>query len=386
MKRIINKIEYNFSEDDIAIEKLHFWPENPRIHADIYSIYASAKDVDYNDSQLQVKIYQVLKRRDNVRELRSQLEATGGLTEALIVRKSPQGDYYDVLEGNRRLAACKMNYEKSGGKIFTDIPCEIVPDDMRGGDVLSLLGTLHIQGKSEWSPFARASFIRRKIDEYMSSADTVFEETLKREGLPDSVKSLLQKSLKQIQSNKDTRREQAINRLKDEMGLSLQEIKKATMAVDLMEEANEQKTDNYSYYEVLSINQHTKKIIRDEQMREPENRSHTKVLVSAISTWEGKATDFRDAIGDVFKDTKAAKKFLDGNKNLSDAAEIAHAKGSTNATYNKVKKFRETIIREKTGILSLDPTDTLYKSMAFELKKLHSIIKNIHEALEKKED
>ena len=351
MKRTINHNEYKFSEGDIAIEKLRFWTENPRVHTNIHSIYVPAKDVDYNDSQLQEKIYHELKNRDNVRELRSQIETQGGLTEALIVRKSPQGDHYDVIEGNQRLAACRMNYEISNQQKFTHLPCEIVPADMSDGDVLSFLCILHIHGKDEWAPFEKASFIKRKVEEYILNGCD---------------------------------KEEAKNRLHKESHISFQEIEKSMITIDLMESAREEKIKNFSYYEVLSINKHTKKIIRDEQVHEPENRSHTKVLISAIKEWNGTALEFRGAIGDVFKDSKATKKFLDGSESLSDASEIAHAKGSTNATYNKVRKFRETLSKEKAGILNLDPTDTLYNKMLFEFNKLHAMVKSIHEALEKK--
>ena len=352
MKRTINQNEYNFSEDDIAIEKLHFWPENPRIHADIYSIYASAKDVDYNDSQLQVKIYQELKRRDNVRELRSQLEATGGLTEALIVRKSPQGDYYDVLEGNRRLAACKMNHETSNYQKFTHLPCEIVPDDMSDGNVLSLLGILHIHGKDEWSPFAKASFIKRKVEEYISDG---------------------------------CGKEEAKNRLREELHISPQEIEKSMITIDLMEYANEEKRNKYSYYEVITTNKDTKKIIDSEWGNEPEDRPKTKRIIGAIKDWESKATEFRSAFQDVFKDKKAEKKFFDRSENLKGAAEFSRDNGSADELLNKVKRFRKNLenIDSTLKIVLTDPTAPLHKKLEFEFKKLHKLVEGFHKHLSK---
>lgn len=354
MKRIINQKEYEFSQEDIAIEKLRFWPENPRIHTDVYSIYASAKDVDYDAPQLQEKIYQKLTNRENVRKLRSQLEANGGLVEPLIVRKSPRGNYYDVIEGNRRLAACKMNHEKSDHQKFTHLTCEIISDDIFDGDVLSLLSTLHITGKIEWSPFTTASFIRRYVEEYKSN--NLGEEEAKKQ-------------------------------LQKELQVSPQKIEKALLTIGLMENAGEIEETKFSYYDVLCTNKHIKKIIVGEQnIQDPESRSSTKVLVGAIKEWEGKATDFRDAINDVFDDSKAKKKFLGGKMDLVDAAEIAHSSGSTDSTIKKVERFRKSIENKKSNILSLDPTDALYKKMIFEFNKLQTTAKKIHDALKKKVD
>ena len=79
----------------------------------------------------------------------------GGLLEPIIVRRNV------VLEGNSRLAAYRMLAEKDPIK-WADIRCNVLPDDTSDDVVFSLLGTLHIIGKTPWSPFEQAGYLYRR--------------------------------------------------------------------------------------------------------------------------------------------------------------------------------------------------------------------------------
>lgn len=339
MKRKILKEEYNFPESSISIEKLHFWPENPRIYSEVFSFYEENKHEGLNSTQLQEKIFQILKNRDDVRELRRQIEEAGGLTEPLIVRKSLDGNY-DVLEGNRRLAACKMIRERSdeNSELYNSVSllmCEVVSEDVKEGVIFSLLGTLHITGKHPWEPFAKACYIKKRLDD--TNGDL----------------SLVEK----------------------EVGESQKEIQIQVENIKLMKEADESKDSRYSYYDVLNRNRKTQKEIKNSQT----NRTR---LLNAAKTWSGTAQEFRKDLKDAFDDNKATKKFLKGNKELEEAAEEAREKGSTNVILKRIEGFRKSMSKNKKEIISSIPTTPKLK---YEFSKLKRIIEQIDKELEEKE-
>lgn len=339
MKRKILKEEYNFPESSISIEKLRFWPENPRIYSEVFSFYEENKHEDLNSPQLQEKIFQILKDRDDVRELRRQIEEAGGLTEPLIVRKSLDGNY-DVLEGNRRLAACQMIRERSNenSELYNSVSslmCEVVSKDVEEGVIFSLLGTLHIKGKHPWEPFAKACYIKKRLDD--TNGDL----------------SLVEK----------------------EVGESQKEIQIQVENIKLMKEADESKESRYSYYDVLNRNRKTQKEIKNSQP----NRTR---LLEAAKTWSGTAQEFRKDIKDAFDDNKATKKFLKGNKELEEAAEEAREKGSTNVILKRIESFRNSMSKNKKEIISSIPTTP---KLRYEFNKLKRVIEKIDKELEEKE-
>ena len=341
MRRRILKEEYNFLESSISIEKLRFWPENPRIYSEVFSLDED-RHGELNPTQLQEKIFQILKNRDDVRELRRQIEGAGGLTEPLIVRKSSD-DNYDVLEGNRRLAACKMIIEREhseeGTELYNSVSslmCEVVGKDVREGVIFSLLGTLHITGKHPWEPFAKARYIKKRLND----------------------------------TNGDFRL------VAKEVGETQKEIQTQVENIKLMEEADEKKESRYSYYDVLNRNKNTQEAMRDSQT----NRTR---LLKVAKTWSGTAQEFRKDLKDTFDDNKATKKFLKGNKNLKEASEEAREKGSTDAILKKIKAFRGSMYKNKKEIISSVPINSKLK---FEFRKLEKLITQIKEELEEKEN
>lgn len=339
MKRKILKEEYDFSEKSISIEKLRFWPENPRIYSEVFSFYEENRHEDLNSPQLQEKIFQILKNRDDVRELRRQIEEAGGLTEPLIVRKSLDGNY-DVLEGNRRLAACQMIRERSdeNSELYNSVSslmCEVVSKDVKEGVIFSLLGTLHIKGKHPWEPFAKACYIKKRLDD----------------------------------TNGD------ISLVEKEVGESQKEIQIQVENIRLMKEADESKESRYSYYDVLNRNRKTQKEIKNSQT----NRTR---LLNVAKTWSGTAQEFRKDLKDAFDDNKATKKFLNGNKELEESAEEAREKGSTNVILKRIEVFRKSMSKNKKEIISSIPTTPKLK---YEFSKLKRIIEQIDKELEEKE-
>ena len=348
MKRTIANTDYQFKEDDISIAKLRFWPENPRIYADLYSLY-DENAPDFTNPQLQQKIYDELRSHDDVRELREQIE-NAGLMEPLIIRQNSRDNVYDVLEGNRRLAACRMIIERAKGrkltetiKKFSTISCEVVPKNFPENHVFALLGTLHITGKLPWEPFAKASYVKRRV------------EALKKGGLPE---------------------DSALESAGKEFGETKQTVKIFIANIDLMKYAEEQKTTKYSFYDVLNRNITTRRDLEEDELK--------RRWVESIREWSGKATEFRASVKATVKDPRALKAFRAGKLNLEESAQRAEDNGSTDVIYQKVKKFRGSIANAKPRIKKMDSTDKVFKKLRFEFKHLKTLANEIFNILEKK--
>lgn len=348
MKRMIMGTDYYFKEDEIPIERLRFWPENPRIYADMYSLY-DENTPDFTKPELQEKIYNELKGHNDVRELSGQIEMAG-LMEALIVRKNNRNTY-DVLEGNRRLAACRIIKDKAKTKKqtkiikrFSNLSCEIAPGDLPKNHVFALLGTLHITGKLQWEPFAKASYVKRRVD------------ALKKEGLPEHT---------------------ALENVGAELGERKHTVATLVANIELMKYANEQITTRYSFYDVLNRNRVVCKDLEDDALK--------KQWVTSISDWNEKATEFRDAVKAIVKDSRALKKFRNGDLNLEKSAQLAEDSGSTNIIYQKVKRFRDSMVNAKPRLKKLGVEEKLISNkLRFEFGKLETLINDINRILDEK--
>lgn len=346
IKNILNE-SIEFTPKEIPISKLRFWQENPRVYAEIFSMYGGRGSMEEGDDILQEKIYQAL-QSDNVRKLRKEIELSGGLVEALIVRKRSNADIYEVLEGNRRLAACKMildrqnsSFAKTTNQSFSILPCEVAPADLAEEYVFALLGVLHLKGKADWSPFAKASYIKRRFERLNNNYEKISKEIQETEN----------------------------------------EIRTQIKNIRLMQEFGEKSKDMYSFYDVLHRNKHAKEIIEESEIKK-------KKLVKEAQAWREdnkQATDFRRALNDMFKDKQVVKKYFTESKNLtlSDAREEAVAKGSTDVIYNRIKAFRTSLNRDKRRLDSLDPTEAHYKKLKYEIDKLNSLIGRIHSNFKK---
>ena len=349
MKRTIANTDYQFKEADIPIEKLRFWPENPRVYAEMYSPYGEDAP-DLTQPQLQQKIYDKLKSHNDVRKLRDQIE-DAGLMDPLIIRKNSRSDTYDVLEGNRRLAACKMILERAKSKKqenlikrFSALSCEITPKDFPESHIFALLGTLHITGKLQWDPFAKASYVKRRVEALIE--DGLHEET-------------------------------ALQNAGDELGEKKPTIKIYVANIDLMKFANEKKTTKYSLYDVLNRNKVVRKDLEDSTLK--------KRWVKSIREWKGEwSTEFRAAVSMTVKDSKALKKFQEGKLSLADAAQQAINNGSTDTIFQKVSKFRASMTNAKPRLKRMDVTDKAFSKLKFEFKRLKTLSNELFEILEKK--
>lgn len=140
--------EIPVKEKEIKVNDLDFWPENPRVY--------SALRMDGDETPDQETIFEKMKSLDNVKKLRFQIEKDGGLIEPIYVRNNV------VIEGNSRLAAYRLLFKKDVVK-WGKIKCYVLPEDLTDELAFALIGTFHISGRAEWSPFEQAGFLYRHL-------------------------------------------------------------------------------------------------------------------------------------------------------------------------------------------------------------------------------
>src|SRR5262245_26572156 len=92
---VIRKQKIPITIQFLPQRSLRFYVENPRV----YSVVRTE-----SDEPSQEEIEAALRQREHVRRLKIDIEANGGLTDAIIVR----GTGCEVVEGNSRLAAYRM--------------------------------------------------------------------------------------------------------------------------------------------------------------------------------------------------------------------------------------------------------------------------------------
>jgi len=157
----IGKEQVKVVETELKQSDLLFYPENPRVYNALHGI------VGENPSQEEIQKH--MQSLDSVKLLKLSIEANGGLLEPIIVRKNI------VLEGNSRLAAYRLLAKIAPIKWGT-IKANVMPDDTPEELVVALLGTIHIIGKTPWTPFEQAGYLTRAINRTRKPIDALANE------------------------------------------------------------------------------------------------------------------------------------------------------------------------------------------------------------------
>lgn len=147
-------------EKEMPQAELFFYSENPRI-------YTILQDLGDNPSQQDIEKHMIA--QDHVKHLKESIKANGGLLEPIIVRRNV------VLEGNSRLAAYRLLARENLIK-WGMIKCNVLADDTTDDVVTALLGTLHLVGKTPWSPYEQAGFLVRRIEKSRKPIDAIAQE------------------------------------------------------------------------------------------------------------------------------------------------------------------------------------------------------------------
>lgn len=147
----------------VSVDQLRFDPENPRLPVDVG-----------NDQQ---SIFRYLVDEIGVRDLLDSMSTTGFIDAdpiivSVIARANGEKNIYNVIEGNRRLAALKLLTGETIGdgqlepsvpnvtdeirQRLSDIPVE---SDWANEELEAYLGYKHVTSSKEWGPEAKARFV-----------------------------------------------------------------------------------------------------------------------------------------------------------------------------------------------------------------------------------
>ena len=152
-----------FKEKELKVDDLLFWEENPRVYS-ILRMHTGGEE----PTQKEIEDIMIQKCA-NVKELRSSIKANGGLTHPIFVRKNV------VIEGNSRLAAYRLLC-RSDKLTWAKIRCNVLPDDISDDLVFALIGSIHINGVTEWTPFEQAGYLFRHLQKSKKPIEAICKE------------------------------------------------------------------------------------------------------------------------------------------------------------------------------------------------------------------
>lgn len=282
--------------EELPIEELNFLPDNPRVYATIREMSDFS---DLTSAEKQVRIYERLLSEPSVKNLIPEIRRDGGLQEPIIVR----WDTRQVIEGNSRLAAYRKLNEEDSNSRWTKIRCLVVTG-LSGNQQTRLLGQAHLNGRTEWSPYAKALYCFRWVVE----------------------------------------EQQEISTLSNLIGVTPNIIKKNIDTIQAMQDNNDKTLSNFSYYDVLVRNRAISAELK-------KNKPLRDTLFSQIKTPSFTAQQLREYLPVIIAKPKILKKYEKGEITLEEACDRAR----TSSIEQQLKKIRDRLDDIKKGDLnSLD--------------------------------
>lgn len=291
----IGKEQVTVTETELNQSLLLFYPENPRVY--------NALNCSPGDNPSQEMIEEHMQKLENVKLLRLSIEANGGLLEPIIVRRNI------VLEGNSRLAAYRILAKQDPIK-WGKIKANVLPDDTSEEVVTHLLGTIHIIGKTPWTPFEQAGYLARALNKTRKPLDA----------------------------------------LANELGLQVSVAKSFVRVYQKMVESDDTNPHKWSYYFELDKNRDIKKADENNPTLE---LIDTLVLMIKEDKFV-KAADLRD-VGKLVKAQgenaeEALSDFLNGDITLAEAVELTKEDTKLASIQTKVDSFLNFLKKETNNI------------------------------------
>lgn len=143
--------EISYEIKDVDINKLEYYPENPRINFIISKYPKEEVTQKFIESEL-IKLEQTKERMKD-------LEDNKGLIDEIYVLKNK------VIEGNTRLCAFRRLSQKyPDDKRWKTIKARVLQNDVSDEELFIILGIFHIRGKTPWVAFEKAAYIYRMTD------------------------------------------------------------------------------------------------------------------------------------------------------------------------------------------------------------------------------
>ena len=323
----LRKKEVPYEEIQASVGQLAFYPENPRI----YSQFAGSGD------RTQENIQAKLEAMDHVKELRSQIDRDGQVNEplfcmAVLPESELHGQYeYQVLEGNSRLAALRLN--KKGSLPPARVPCNILDfsaysEQETESLIFSLLGQFHIIGKTDWRSYENAAYIYRRFENHGVQVEDIAKE----------------------------------------ISLTPSKVRQMVNAFQMMIDAGDDNTNRWSYYEAYASSAKLK------NQRENIPGLHDRVVSLIKEDKFPRALDMRDKLPDILRNQRARRIFLDEDEPepFKEALAVADISGDTDATFKRLQRFRTELATSQTKgqITKLLRSDSSRSRTEYELNQI----------------
>jgi len=309
----------NATEQDVPHNNLKYYPENPRIKSII--------EAEFGGSPSQQQIESKMKSLEHVKELRRSIIANGGLLEPIIVKGNV------VLEGNSRLAAYRMLSESDPIK-WGNIRAIVLPDNVTEDQIFSMLGTLHIVGKTPWSPYEQAAYLKRRIASSRKPIEAIADEL----GIKKSSAVTYIETLELMLDNNDT------------------EPSKWSYYHELKKNGSISKADKN--YPQLNINDTIVERIKNNEYNDAQEIR----LVGKIMGGSGETAQ------------EAIIGYIEGDLSLQEGVELVESASKMSNILTKISAITHTLIKEKETIISNLPSDP---SLKFNLQNLRQQINNL---------
>ena len=314
----IDGIDIMAEDKDIPQVTLKFYPENPRIKTII--------EAECGENPSQQEIESKMKTLDHVKELRRSIKANGGLLEPIIVKDNI------VLEGNSRLAAYRLLCEEDPIQ-WGRIRATILPSNVSEDAIFSMLGTLHIVGKTPWNPFEQAGYISRRLSQSRKNIDAIASDL----GLPRSAAKLMMATYNRMLANDDL------------------------------------EPSKWSYYNEFEKNSAIRKA--------DENYPQLNIVDTILERI--KADEFSDArelrkVGTIMKAegetaSEAIHSYIDGSMSIDEAVELVQSENKLSNLQSKIKNISQILEKEERSIID-NLTDT---QLRFFLQSIQQRINHI---------
>jgi len=153
---------------NIPLDRIRFTEDNPRLSR-------------FTRKLTQQEILPILMDEEEARTLKKQMETDGQQYDEPLVKAS--GEYYYVLEGNRRTAARKSTLKDIREKKLVGVSikkasmmrCKIVRKGVTKAEIRKYLASEHISGKREWASASKGFTIFQMIEEDGETYQSVAE-------------------------------------------------------------------------------------------------------------------------------------------------------------------------------------------------------------------
>lgn len=315
----IGNVDVPVEDVEMNQVELLFYPDNPRVHNAMHS--------SDSEDPTQEELEREMRSRDNVKKLKVNIEAMGGLLNPIVICKNV------VLEGNSRLAAYRMLAEGDKKK-WSKIKCTKLPDDISDELILTYLGSVHLVGQTPWSPFEKASYIYR----------------------------MKEKSRKPVKA------------MANDMGLNVSEAELYVEVYETMLNAEDIKPTKWSYYFELMKNKSLRKVDKDFPQMEVISTIVDKIRNDELE----EAKDVRK-IGDIAKSKHEDSimiltEYLHEDMPLDDAVELASDLNKAQTIRKGFEKFQKLLSENIADIQNQTKLDADLNLM---IKNIEDTIKNL---------